>query len=479
MFHILKNAAIAGGALSLAFMSFVRPAAAAETIDGAHLPLWLGLPFLGILLSIALGPLFVRRLWHLHYGKASAFWALLALGMLVAVEGWSATLAALVHSMALDYLPFILMLFALFTAAGGIAIRGTLSGTPLVNTAILAIGAGLASLIGTTGASLILIRPLLRANEAREAKAHIVIFFIFLVSNIGGALTPLGDPPLFLGFLRGVDFFWTAMHLWRETLFSIGLLLILFFVIDRRFYKSISRPSKRPIHKVKAPEPLHISGLINLPLIAISIIAVIISGVWHPGIAVTWMGTRIELQNILRDGVMIAVGFASLALTDQAARKANRFEWEPIKEVAQLFAGIFICIIPVAAMLHVGGEGPFGPVIALLNHTDGTPHDAAYFWGTGILSSFLDNAPTYLVFFQLAGGDPVHLMGPLSTTLSAISLGAVFMGAMTYIGNAPNFMIYAIARHQRVDMPSFFGYLLWSGMILIPLFVVMTFLFIK
>jgi Na+/H+ antiporter NhaD/arsenite permease-like protein len=219
--------------------------------------------------------------------------------------------------------------------------------------------------------------------------------------------------------------------------------------------------------------------LINFPLIAIVIIAVILSGLWHPGIALTWMGTRIELQNILRDIVMIVAGLASLALTGQAERKANRFEWEPIKEVAQLFAGIFICIIPVMAMLHAGAEGPFGPIIALLNRADGTPRDAAYFWGTGILSSFLDNAPTYLVFFQLAGGDPSQLMGPLATKLSAISLGAVFMGAMTYIGNAPNFMVYAIARHQRVNMPSFFGYLLWSGMILIPLFVAVTLLFIR
>jgi Na+/H+ antiporter NhaD/arsenite permease-like protein len=478
MLYAPTNAALTALPLSLGFMSIIQPASAAEVIDGVHLPLWVGLPFLGILLSIALGPLFVRRLWHLHYGKASAFWALLALGLLTYVEGWPATSAALVHSMVIEYLPFILMLYALFTVAGGIAIRGTLTGTPLVNTAILALGTGLASIIGTTGASLILIRPLLRANEARQAKAHIVIFFIFLVSNIGGALTPLGDPPLFLGFLRGVDFFWTARHLWRETLFSIGALLVLFFVIDRRFYRS-SSPSKRPIHKARAPEPLHIGGLVNLPLIAAVIIAVIISGLWHPDVAFTWMGTRIELQNILRDSVMIFTGLASLALTGEAERKANRFEWEPIKEVAQLFAGIFICIIPVMAMLRVGGEGPFGPLIALLNHADGTPRNAAYFWGTGVLSSFLDNAPTYLVFFQLASGDPSQLMGPLATTLSAISLGAVFMGAMTYIGNAPNFMVYAIARHQRVDMPSFFGYLLWSGMSLIPLFLAITLLFVR
>jgi Na+/H+ antiporter NhaD/arsenite permease-like protein len=481
MFKTIKKCVRAAGTGALAFAVLSQPAAAAETIDGAHLPLWLGLPFLGILLSIALGPLFARRLWHIHYGKASAFWALLALAMMVFVEGWPATAAAFVHNMVLDYLPFILMLFALFTAAGGIAVRGTLPGTPLVNTAVLAIGAGLASLIGTTGASLILIRPLLRANEERRAKAHIVIFFIFLVSNIGGALTPLGDPPLFLGFLHGVDFFWTAQHLWREALFAIGVLLALFFVIDRRFHASESKKRDKRERKLKPPpEPLRVGGLVNIPLIAIAIAAVVASGLWRPGVALTWLGTHIEVQNMMRDGVMIAVGLASLALTGAAERKANRFEWEPIKEVAQLFAGIFTCIIPVMAMLQAGEQGPFAPVIALLTHADGTPRNAVYFWGTGLLSSFLDNAPTYLVFFQLAGDDnPAHLMGPLAATLAAISLGAVFMGAMTYIGNAPNFMVYAIARRQRVDMPSFFGYLAWSGMVLIPLFAAITFLFIR
>ncbi len=480
MFDTIKKHARAAGIGVLAFATLIQPAMAAQTIDGAHLPLWLGLPFLGILLSIALGPLFVRRLWHIHYGKASAFWALLTLAMMISVEGWSSTAAAFVHNMVLDYLPFILMLFALFTTAGGIAIKGTLPGTPLVNTAILAIGAGLASLIGTTGASLILIRPLLRANEHRHAKAHIVIFFIFLVSNIGGVLTPLGDPPLFLGFLHGVDFFWTAQHLWREALFVIGALLTLFFVIDRRFYASESARLETRAGKAKPPEPLRISGLINIPLIAIAIAAVVASGLWHPGLALNWMGTRIEAQNIMRDSVMIGVGLASFALTGTAERKANRFEWEPIKEVAQLFAGIFTCIIPVMAMLQAGEQGPFAPVIALLTHADGTPRNAVYLWGTGLLSSFLDNAPTYLVFFQLAGdSNPAHLMGPLAETLAAISLGAVFMGAMTYIGNAPNFMVYAIARRQRVDMPSFFGYLAWSGMVLIPLFVAITFLFIR
>jgi len=477
MQHLFKMALIIITAGFTAVMALAQPAAT-ETIDGARLPLWLGLPFAGILLSIAFGPLFVRRLWHLHYGKVSAFWALLALVLLGITQGWSVTATAFANNMLLDYLPFILMLFALFTAAGGIAIQGTLNGTPRLNTAILAAGALMASVIGTTGASLILIRPLLRANEGRHAKAHIVIFFIFLVSNIGGTLTPLGDPPLFLGFLHGVDFFWTATHLWPEAAFAIGLLLTLFFIIDTRFYKNESQHPHRSVRKPKPHGSLRLKGKINLLLIGIAVAAIIVSGLWHPDLAFTWVGTRIEAQNIMRDGVMIAVGLASLALTGAAERKANHFEWEPIKEVAKLFAGIFTCIIPVMAMLHAGGGG-FAPVLRLLSDPEGAPRNWAYFWGTGLLSSFLDNAPTYLVFFQLAGGDPASLMGPRAATLAAISLGAVFMGAMTYIGNAPNFMVYAIARRQRVDMPGFFGYLIWSGMILIPLFLVTTWVFIR
>jgi len=228
----------------------------------------------------------------------------------------------------------------------------------------------------------------------------------------------------------------------------------------------------------KSVTSLRISGSINIMLIAVAILAVIMSGVWHPNLAIKWMGTRIGGENILRDVIMIGIGCASLFFSGKEERRANNFSWDPLKEVAQLFAGIFTCMIPVMAMLHASQQGPFGAAIGWLTGADGAPRNALYFWATGLLSSCLDNAPAYLVFFQLAGGDPVHLMGPMSTTLAAISLGAVFMGAMSYIGNAPNFMVYAIARRHRVAMPSFFGYLLWSGMILIPLFTAMTWLFV-
>jgi Na+/H+ antiporter NhaD/arsenite permease-like protein len=460
--------------MNLAVLAVPTPAWAAERLDGAQLPWPLALPFAGILLSIALGPLVVKRWWHIHYEKAAAFWSLVTVVGLIAVTGWSATSAVLFHSLAIEYLPFILMLLALFTAAGGISISGKLAGTPLVNTTILGLGAVLASWIGTTGAAMILIRPIIRANAARRFNAHVVVFFIFLVANIGGALTPLGDPPLFLGFLRGVDFFWTMRALWPETLFAVVALLLAFLVLD-----SLLFAREQPVSDQPAEEPrLRVRGLANIPLIGIVILAIVTSGIWHPDIAFELFGTRLELQNILREAVMVGVTIASLRVTQKEIRGENGFDWEPIKEVAYLFAGIFVCIIPVMTMLQAGRDGLFAPVIAMLTHADGSPNDVAYFWATGLLSSFLDNAPTYLVFFELASGDPAEMMTKLGPTLAAISLGAVFMGANTYIGNAPNFMVYAIARHAGVKMPGFFPYMLWSGAVLLPLFGAITLIFI-
>ena len=451
------------------------PACAAEGLNGAALsPLW-AVPFCGILLSIALGPLLLADWWHPHYGKAALFWSALVVAPLVWIHGPGVAAGALFHVLALDYFPFILMLFALFTAAGGLVIRGNLHGSPLVNAGLLLAGASLASLIGTTGASMVLIRPLIRANDNRRRNVHVFVFFIFLVSNIGGALTPLGDPPLFLGFLRGVDFFWTTQHLWPETCFALALLLGLFFAIDSWLYRKEAVTPRDP-----TPDSgLRVTGLVNVALIGLAIGAIVMSGLWKPGVGVTVLGTRIELQNGLRELVMIGVGLASLALTKKADRMANGFAWEPLAEVAKLFAAIFVCIIPVMAMLQAGASGAFAPLVALVTRADGSANDAACFWLTGVLSSFLDNAPTYLVFFELAGGDPARLMGAQASTLAAISLGAVFMGANSYIGNAPNFMVYAIARGAGVRMPSFFGYMLWSGAILLPLFALLTFVFLR
>ncbi len=456
-------------------LSFASPAFAAEALDGAKLSLLWALPFAGMLLSIALGPLLFADVWHHHYGKIAAVWAALIIVPLAAIYGFDAMAHVVFHTAALEYVPFILMLTALFIAAGGLVLRGNLHGSPALNTGLLTFGTLIASLIGTTGASMVLIRPLLRANDNRRHNVHVVVFFIFLVSNIGGSLTPIGDPPLFLGFLRGVSFGWTLTHLWPETLFACVVLLALFFVIDSWLYKKegIIAPDPTPDSK------LSVTGLTNLILIGFAVGAVVLSGTWKPGISFEIYGTKLELQNLVREAVMIAVTFASIALTRKADRELNGFEWGPIEEVAKLFAAIFITIVPVMAMLAAGKNGAFAPLVAFITDANGRPDNVAFFWLTGLLSSFLDNAPTYLVFFELAGGDPARLMNEMAMTLAAISLGAVYMGANTYIGNAPNFMVYAIARRAGVNMPSFFGYMLWSGAILVPLFVAVTFLFIQ
>ena len=457
----------------VACLSFTNSAFAAEALNGAVFGAVWALPFIGILLSIALFPLVAPHVWEHHHGKIAALWALVLLIPLALTSGQSTTLTALAHTALLDYIPFILLLLALFTAAGGIVIRGNIHGAPLTNSALLVLGALLASVIGTTGASMVMIRPMIRANDNRKHNAHVVIFFIFLVSNIGGSLTPLGDPPLFLGFLKGVDFFWTTTHIFPETLFVGGIVLLAFFALDTYFYKreGVTRRDPTP------DSPVAISGMINMLLIGIVIAAVLMSASWNPGIAFTLSGIAVEGQNLLRDVIMIIVTFASLAFTRKADREDNGFSWGPILEVAKLFAGIFITIIPVIAMLKAGSQGVFAPLVALVTHADGSNNVLAYFWLTGILSSFLDNAPTYLVFFELAGGDAKHLMTEGALTLAAISAGAVFMGANSYIGNAPNFMVYAIARQMRVKMPSFFGYMAWSGAILIPTFALATLVF--
>ncbi|MGA0594360.1 sodium:proton antiporter [Enterovirga sp. CN4-39] len=452
------------------------PAQAAGAIDGKALGLVWAIPFVGILLSIAILPQLAHRFWDRHMGALSAFWALLVLVPLGLTQGFAPTLDVVMHVLLTEYMPFILLLFALFTIAGGLVVVGNLHGSPALNTGLLAFGTVLASCIGTTGASMVLIRPLLRANDNRVHNVHVVVFFIFLVSNVGGALTPLGDPPLFLGFLRGVDFFWTTRFLAAETLFTAGVLLAIFFVLDTYWYRreGVTVPDPTP-----DDERLHIRGVVNLVLLAALVGVIVLSGVWRPGISLHVLHVELQLQNLVRDAAMVILALLSLALTSKRNRAANDFNWRPIIEVAKIFAGIFVCLVPVAAALGAGREGAFAPLLALVSRPDGSPNEVAYFWLTGILSSFLDNAPTYLVFFELAGGDPVQLMGPLAGTLAAISTGAVFMGANSYIGNAPNFMVYAIARDGGVKMPSFFGYMLWSGAILVPIFVVVTFIFFR
>jgi Na+/H+ antiporter NhaD/arsenite permease-like protein len=304
-----------------------------------------------------------------------------------------------------------------------------------------------------------------------------MVFFIILVANVGGALSPLGDPPLFVGFLRGVDFFWTTRHLLLPTALVAALVLAGFVLLDLWFY----RKDRRITMVGETPPPVNLSmrGTVNLFLIAAIIAAILASATWKPEISFDLQGTKLELQDTLRDAVLVLIALASLKLTPEEHREANGFTWEPIREVAILFAGIFACIIPVLAMLDAGANGAFAWLLAAVTARDGTPHDAAYFWLTGGLSALLDNAPTYLVFFELAGGKAPELMGPLASTLAAISMGAVYMGALSYIGNAPNLMVYAIAVERGVKMPSFFGYMVWSAVVVLPALAVVTFVFVS
>jgi Na+/H+ antiporter NhaD/arsenite permease-like protein len=459
------------------------PGVAAASEGGGHgeglgtiLPLWSVIPFAGILLSIALFPLLAPDFWHHHFGKVSAAWAVIFAVPFVLAFGGSAIYEVL-HIYIIDYIPFIILLWALFTVAGGIHISGSFNGTPGMNTLLIAIGTVIASWVGTTGAAMLLIRPVLRANARRRHRMHTVVFFIFLVANIGGSLTPLGDPPLFLGFLHGVPFFWT-LGLFREAGFVAGLLLITYFVMDNVFWRredEVARAGDGSDHKLK------IEGLHNLLFLGGILGGVIMSGVWHAG-EVEILGVHQAIQNLVRDGILVTMGLLSLVTTAKKVREDNEFTWFPIQEVAILFAGIFMTIIPALSILRAGEQG----ALAGLVHAVQEPWQ--FFWATGALSSFLDNAPTYLTFLSTAEGmlfpgmpepNVVHaIIAEHHAFLAAVSTGAVFMGAVTYIGNAPNFMVKSIAEESGVEMPSFFGYMFkYSLPILMPIFLLVTLVF--
>ena len=461
----------------LAMAGLLLPGVAfAAEIDGSQFSAWWGIPFGGILLSIALLPLVAPLFWHHHFGKVALAWSLAFLLPFAAVFGPAAAASSFVHALVTEYLPFIILLTALFAVAGGIYVAGNLHGSPRLNVGLMALGALLASFMGTTGASMLLVRPLIRANDNRKHVAHVVIFFIFIVSNAGGSLTPLGDPPLFLGFLKGVDFFWTLSHIFPETLFLVGALLAIFYLIDSHYYRKegVQREDPTP----DTPR-LGLEGKVNILLLLAIMGIVLLSGTWKSGVHFDVAGIEVGLEQIVRDVALVLIALVSIVLTPAVVRAQNQFSWGPMAEVAKLFAGIFLTMIPVLAMLKAGFDGAFAPVVRLVTSADGQPIPSMYFWASGLLSSFLDNAPTYLVFFNLAGGDPKLLMTTLAPVLAAISAGSVFMGANSYIGNAPNLMVKAIAEDRGVRMPSFFGYMAWSVVILVPLFVVMTFIWFR
>lgn len=442
---------------------------------GAVLPAWSVIPFAGILLSIALYPLLGPRTWHHHYPKVALGWGLLLVIPFVWVYRGEAV-HEILHTAIVDYLPFIILLSALFTISGGIFIRGSFLGTPWVNGGFLLAGTLIASWVGTTGAAMLLIRPLLRANLHRTKKAHTVVFFIFLVANIGGSLTPLGDPPLFLGFLRGVPFFWT-LSLGNEMALVAALVLAIYLVWDLWLWKKEPPAAHQPPHH---GHRLGIEGGHNLLYLAGVLAAVIVSGVWQPG-EVSVLGIPQGIQNLARDAFLAAMLYASWKTTPKAVREANDFSWGPIKEVAILFAAIFATIIPALAILKAGEHGALAGLIR------GVRSPAQFFWATGILSSFLDNAPTYLTFLSTAlgrlyPGVPEReaillLIAEHGVVLKAIATGAVFMGANTYLGNAPNFMVKAMAEEAGVEMPSFLGYMKYSLVVLVPVFLIATWVF--
>lgn len=454
---------------------FLPAIADAAGPDGAGLALWWGAPFVAILLSIALLPMLAEAFWHRHFGKVVALFTLAFLLPFGLVYGGPAAFALVLHALLFEYLPFLILLTSLYTLSGGILLSGRLKASPGLNTRILALGALLAPLTGTTGAAMLLIRPLLRANRHRRHQVHVVVFFIFLVANVGGGLTPLGDPPLFLGFLNGVGFGWTFRHMLAPVLVAGGALLALFYLVDRFLF------AREPQRAVPAadPAPLSLSGRVNLLLLPLAVGAVLLSGIWRPGILLDCFGQQVALQDLVRDLTLLLLTVLSLYWTPRAVRQGNEFNWHPIAEVAKLFFGIFVTIAPVIAMLRAGSHGPLAALVTLVSHpVSGAPVDRMYFWVTGLLSSLLDNAPTYLVFFNMASGDAATLMGPMASTLQAISMAAVFFGALTYIGNAPNFMVKSIASHHKVKMPGFFGYMLWSVTVLLPIFLLVSWLFL-
>ena len=443
---------------------------------GETLSLWSTLPFIGMLLSIALLPLFAPKFWHNHFGKVSVFWALVVSIPLLSVYKGIA-LHDFLEIVIADYVPFIIILVALYTVSGNILLRGTLLGTPAINTCMLAIGTALASWMGTTGASMLLIRPLLRANSHRKNRTFMVVFFIFLVSNIGGSLTPLGDPPLFLGFLRGVPFFWT-FKLLPHMMTAVVILLAVYFLMDSYYYRK-EKLKGMPIEKEKAP--FRIEGVHNLFFLAGIVGAVLMSGVVKIG-EVRILGVDTPVQDLIRDVLLLLIAALSMMTTRKEVREGNGFTWFPMKEVAILFIGIFLTMMPCLKILQAGEKGELSFVIQAVRE----PYH--YFWITGILSAFLDNAPTYLTFFTSllgrfhpgVGGQEaiVRLMNEHPLFLEAVSAGAVFFGATTYIGNAPNFMVRSIAEETGTRMPSFFGYMLkYSIPLLIPVFVIITLLF--
>ena len=472
-----KKLSVALVAAALAAV-FCQPAFGAEILHGTELGSQVSLvyciPFVGMLLCIAICPLVIPEKWEKWRWAFVLFWSLAFLIPFAMSFNVATMMDQLLHSIIGDYLTFIVLLFGLFCVAGNICLEGDLAGTPKTNLVLLLIGTLLASWIGTTGASMVMIRPILRANQWRSKCVHTVVFFIFLVSNIGGALTPIGDPPLLMGFMRGVPFQWTIIHMMPILALNVVLLLALYFLLDSRAYKKDVAAGLKPL---SGGAKIRLLGAHNIIFMLMIVAAVILSGVLPmlpmfqdaSGNALSlhiYGNVSLGYASIIEIVIILIAAFLSFKTTKKDVRTKNNFTWGDIEEVAVLFIGIFITMIPALLFLNTHGASL------------GLNQPWQLFWCTGALSSFLDNTPTYLVFLTVAGtlgatSGVVTTVGTVATNmLIAVSAGAVFMGANTYIGNAPNFMVKSIAEENKVKMPSFFGYMTWSLRFLIPLFII-------
>lgn len=443
---------------------------------GNSLPLWSCIPFAGMLLSIAIIPLIRPEWWEKKKPWVVLFWSLLFLIPFAVAYGLGTASERFLESIIGDYLTFIVLLFGLFCVTGNISLEGDIKGTPLTNTLLLLLSGLLSSWIGTTGASMLMIRPIIRANKYRPHKTQVAVFFIFLVSNIGGCLTPIGDPPLLMGFMRGVPFFW-SLSLLPVMLMNFGILLIAFFIIDTIFYNKDKKLGMSYNIAKEDKKPIRLRGAHNIIYLVMIVVAVILSGILPtmPAfqnaegevIGLHILGeVSLTVPAIIEIVIILIAAALSLITTKKEVREANHFSWDAIQEVAVLFVGIFVTMIPALLILKAkGGEL-------------GLTEPWQMFWATGALSSFLDNTPTYLVFMTTAGSLGAStgvstIVGTISQQmLMAISCGAVFMGANTYIGNAPNLMVKSIAEENGMKMPSFFGYMGWSLSCLIPVFII-------
>lgn len=454
--------------------------AAGESGTESGVPLWLCIPFAGLLLCIAVMPLVKGEWWEAHQPLVVVLWILVMVIPFALLYGVGSAVETVLECTVNDYLTFIVLLFGLFCVSGNITMEGDFAGSPRINVGLLALGTLLASCIGTTGASMLMVRPVIKMNSWRRRKSHIMIFFIFMVSNMGGCLTPIGDPPLLMGFMRGVPFFW-SLHLFPVLIFNMVILLFVFYHLDKRNYRRDIAEGRKPDISKPGTE-FRIDGLHNIIFLIMIVAAVILSGVL-PGMpafqdaAGNARGIHIfgevslSFPSLIEIVLILLAAFLSFKTTDKEVRVKNHFTWGAIKEVAVLFIGIFITMQPALMLLKA-----VGPNLGITE-----PYQM--FWATGALSSFLDNTPTYLVFLTTAG--TLGFTGGIATTLgtlpakmlSAISCGAVFMGANTYIGNAPNFMVKSISDENGVNMPSFFGYMLWSVAVLIPVFIIDMFVF--